>query len=1085
LLIPQYNAKNNKYLPQRRRSVSVVSDRSKYLHTIVTSISLLLLAVFAIWWFDASHIPSNFTGPIHLIDIALFALVSYIIWHPIIMAVMSWAITSNIKTLPNLKPQNGLRVAFITNFVPGLESIELLHKTLPAMVAAHYKHDTWLLDEGSDPKVKRICEEYGVKHFSRFGLEHYNMESGKYTRKTKGGNHNAWYNSFGDGYDFVAQIDTDFVPKKNFLLHTLGHFRDPHVGFVGTPQIYGNTGDSLVARGAAEQTYNFYGPVMRGFHGMRMNMLIGANHVIRVNALKSVDHYSAHITEDLLTGMKLHAHGWTSVYIPEALAIGEAPTTWRAYFDQQMRWAYGCIHILFTQSFKLFKKMSWRQKLYYYFLQQHYFSGLTMALSTIGLMLYFAFGLQTADVDLAWFLSLYLPVLGVCGLMALWMQRYNVRPKEENGALLAGMLIGIASWPVFFLAFIGVLRGKRLTYKVTPKGQSKKTSDDSFRLFRPHLLIGSISLICLVSAFFTGRLAPIMIYWSTISAGLMLFVPFVQVAIATSGSLAAFLAHQAQSFNDRYRVFEFKAVDKSLLPSAPTDEEKYSYIERKHYFLMAFSVISFSGITVSMMRLLLANPLLWMLFGYVFLTIIYFIISFIVNASTKSFNLETHMEIVKNWRPKKYPAVDVFLPVAGESLDVLENTWQGVRKMAAHYPGTVKAYCLDDSGKSEVKQLAKQFGFIYKVRPNRGEFKKAGNLRYGFKHSRGQFIAIFDADFRPRHDFLDELVPYMQHNKKIGIVQSPQYFDVNTRQNWIERGAGAVQELFYRFSQVSRQSNDASICVGSNALYRRKALNDTGGTALIEHSEDVHTGFNLRMHGWTIQYLPIVLAKGLCPASMPAFFKQQYRWCMGSMSLLSSEKFWDTDLPFRTRLSYTSGFMYYIHTALSSFYAPIVPILLLVLMPQSIHLSATLLIVPAFIFAQFIYPIWHNSIYGVEAWAIRSIYGWAHLFAIIDAISRRSMSWQPTGAVKGRDIRYINFRVLQIIFNFIPACIWVGLAFYSMLTRDILTFAPIFISGLYYLAVAAKVTFYMTHSLTLRKQKIAQQDALIVKKAGA
>ncbi|QQR52876.1 hypothetical protein IPG36_02045 [bacterium] len=54
-------------------------------------------------------------------------------------------------------------------------------------------------------------------------------------------------------------------------------------------------------------------------------MLIGANHVIRVDALKSVGYYSAHITEDLLTGMKLHAHGWTSRYVPEVLAIGEGP----------------------------------------------------------------------------------------------------------------------------------------------------------------------------------------------------------------------------------------------------------------------------------------------------------------------------------------------------------------------------------------------------------------------------------------------------------------------------------------------------------------------------------------------------------------------------------------------------------------------------------------------------------------------------------------------------------------------------------------------------------------------------------------
>ncbi len=148
-------------------------------------------------------------------------------------------------------------------------------------------------------------------------------------------------------------------------------------------------------------------------------------------------------------------------------------------------------------------------------------------------------------------------------------------------------------------------------------------------------------------------------------------------------------------------------------------------------------------------------------------------------------------------------------------------------------------------------------------------------------------------------------------------MQSPQYFDIHQNQNWLQRGAGAVQEFFYRFSQPARQNHDASICVGSNAVYRRTALAQTGGTALIEHSEDVHTGFDLRLKGWTIQYIPVILAKGLCPDDMKSFFKQQYRWCMGSMSLLGSKKFWKPKISIQGRSSYFSGFLYYIHTAIS------------------------------------------------------------------------------------------------------------------------------------------------------------------------
>ena len=91
------------------------------------------------------------------------------------------------------------------------------------MVNAEYPHDTWLLDEGDSPEVKEICRQYGVMHFSRHGRSEFNTPVGKFTR-TKGGNHNSWYEVYGNDYDIVAQIDTDFVPKKNFLTDTLGYF---------------------------------------------------------------------------------------------------------------------------------------------------------------------------------------------------------------------------------------------------------------------------------------------------------------------------------------------------------------------------------------------------------------------------------------------------------------------------------------------------------------------------------------------------------------------------------------------------------------------------------------------------------------------------------------------------------------------------------------------------------------------------------------------------------------------------------------------------------------------------------------------
>jgi cellulose synthase (UDP-forming) len=207
--------------------------------------------------------------------------------------------------------------------------------------------------------------------------------------------------------------------------------------------------------------------------------------------------------------------------------------------------------------------------------------------------------------------------------------------------------------------------------------------------------------------------------------------------------------------------------------------------------------------------------------------------------------------------------------------------------------------------------------------------------------------------------------------------------------------------------------------------------------------------------------VPIILAKGLCPANMNAFFKQQYRWCLGSISLLTSSKFWKAKLTFRGRLSYMSGYLYYIHTAISSFFIPVIPIIILIAYPEQLNFTNYLLILPSLIFMHIIFPLWHDATYGVEAWSTRMVYGWAHLSAVTDAIKGKSMQWKPTGSKMSKDKRYATFRTMQILFNFLPANLWVALALWHIyITDDALLYLPMLFSGLYFLFISAKITFY-------------------------
>ncbi len=424
------------------------------------------------------------------------------------------------------------------------------------------------------------------------------------------------------------------------------------------------------------------------------------------------------------------------------------------------------------------------------------------------------------------------------------------------------------------------------------------------------------------------------------------------------------------------------------------------YADRNTALIMRASLAGFGALLISQSLFVIQEPELLAFCPLIVFTLAYYVISLCVNLGTRGFDLAAHRQLVMSWRPSEYPPLDVFLPVSGEPLGVLHNTWVHVFELAQRYPGTATPYVLDDGASDPVRAMAADFGFCYLVRPDRGFMNKAGNLRHGFSVSSGEFILILDADFAPRADLPAEMLPYLAADPSLGIVQSPQYFRVSKRQSWTERGAGAVQELFYRLVQVSRDRHDGAICVGSCAVYRRKALEPNGGTTLIEHSEDVHTGFDLRRAGWGLRYIPIPLATGLCPADPDSFLVQQYRWCAGSMSLLASAKFWRTPMRWRTRCCYLSGFCYYLHTAAFTFATPLIPLTMLVFMPGRVRLINYVFILPSIVYNFAVFPAWHRCRFGPTAYMAKLLYGWSHVMALWDIVRGRRMGWQTTGGAK-------------------------------------------------------------------------------------
>jgi cellulose synthase/poly-beta-1,6-N-acetylglucosamine synthase-like glycosyltransferase len=280
-----------------------------------------------------------------------------------------------------------------------------------------------------------------------------------------------------------------------------------------------------------------------------------------------------------------------------------------------------------------------------------------------------------------------------------------------------------------------------------------------------------------------------------------------------------------------------------VFPTGPTDKEKLEYISTNRIPLYIFGVFSFLTLSAGMWLFAVSSPIFAWYGVFVGFLNIYLIISYFVGIIGRDWDYAAHQALVSQHpiTDTTAPTVDVYLPCCSEPLEILENTYNHILRL--DWPaGKLKVHVLDDGAQPAVRALAARYGFAYMVRDDRPRLRKAGNLRWAFSRTEGEFFAIFDADFCPRPDFLRELVVEHMADDKTAIVQSPQYFRVTDDQTWVEQGAGATQELFYRVVQVNRNRWGASICVGSNAVYRRAALEEVGGTAEIGFSEDVHTG---------------------------------------------------------------------------------------------------------------------------------------------------------------------------------------------------------------------------------------------------
>ncbi|MDD3581392.1 MAG: glycosyltransferase family 2 protein [Desulfobacca sp.] len=147
-----------------------------------------------------------------------------------------------------------------------------------------------------------------------------------------------------------------------------------------------------------------------------------------------------------------------------------------------------------------------------------------------------------------------------------------------------------------------------------------------------------------------------------------------------------------------------------------------------------------------------------------------------------------------------------------------------------------------------------------------------------------KYIFVFDADMNPFPDFVEPLVAIMEDNPKLAFVQTPQYYS-NFERNRVARAAGLQQVVFYEYICEGKSIDDAMFCCGTNVIFRREALVEVGGFDESSVTEDFATSLKFHMGGWSSAYMNRVLAFGLGPEDLGGYFKQQFRWALGTVGL--------------------------------------------------------------------------------------------------------------------------------------------------------------------------------------------------------
>jgi cellulose synthase (UDP-forming) len=363
------------------------------------------------------------------------------------------------------------------------EEESILERTIAgALATQHGRKRVWVLDDGRRPWLAALCQRLGANYLTRADNRH-----------AKAGNINAALKVLGglkEPHEFIAVLDADFVPHRDFVRRALALFHDPKVGLVQTPQHFFNA-DPIqhnlgIDRAYPDEQRFFFDHVQPARNAWGVAFCCGPSSMMRWSSLMAIGGFPTDsVTEDFLITLRLQEEGFTTVYLNEALTEGLAPEGLGEYITQRGRWCLGLIQIVrgpmgpFSRNrLRLVDRIGLLDSfLYWAFTYPFRLACLLVPL------LYWFLGVTVVDASVPGVLAHFLPFF-VCTLLVLnWVSGGLIVPVLNDVSQLLG------AREITKAVIIGLLQPTNQTFKVTAKGGDRNRVVVQWPLLLPLVVV--------------------------------------------------------------------------------------------------------------------------------------------------------------------------------------------------------------------------------------------------------------------------------------------------------------------------------------------------------------------------------------------------------------------------------------------------------------------------------------------------------------------------------------------------------------------------------------------------------------------